>query len=249
MWRRYRPFETGEFIVVGVDTAAGGGDFCAAQFLSKTRLDVPLVYHEQQLASDMTPQLHVELETIFSVTGEPPVIAYERNNGGVFEIERLAQLNKNGNYIIYQARSNMATTGGMLESPKLGWDTNTATRPAMLAELKDGVDKNKITIYDHPTLNEMFSFVVVRTSSAWKAQAEVGAHDDLVMSLAIAWQLYQTELPQAKQVRNIVYQKQPGEPNYTPYVGNADGTISGVGLDIEKIVRQGAQSPDDWKYR
>ena len=31
----------------------------------------------------------------------------------------------------------------------------------------------------------------VKTSASWKAQAEHGAHDDLVMALAIAWQLYQ----------------------------------------------------------
>jgi hypothetical protein len=41
----------------------------------------------------------------------------------------------------------------------------------------------------------MFSFIVNQTSSSWKAQAESGAHDDLIMALAIAWQLYQSESP------------------------------------------------------
>ena len=43
MLNRYRKIEPGEQIVVGVDTAAGGTDWCAAQFLSKTKLDVPIV--------------------------------------------------------------------------------------------------------------------------------------------------------------------------------------------------------------
>lgn len=73
------------------------------------------------------------------------------------------------------------------------WDTNTATRPKMLADLKEAIDKRLIKIYDKRTINEMFSFIVVQTSTAWKAQAEKGANDDLVMALAIAWQLQQSE--------------------------------------------------------
>jgi len=49
-----------------------------------------------------------------------------------------------------------------------------------------------LTIYDKITIEELYSFVVVRTTATVKAQAEQGMHDDLVMSLAIAWQLYQT---------------------------------------------------------
>jgi hypothetical protein len=61
----------------------------------------------------------------------------------------------------------------------------------MLQELKDSVDTRLLSIYDKPTITELFSFIVSQTSSSWKAQAEQGAHDDLVMALSIAWQLYQ----------------------------------------------------------
>lgn len=192
-FRRYRQYNLGEFYVVFADTAAGGGDYCAAQFLCKNKLDVPTVYHSQTIASEMTPQLHHELESIYDSTKVQPVVAYERNNGGVFELERLAGLNRNGKYRLYQMKSGQGTTATTLSSPKLGWDTNSATRPAMLSMLKDCIDKTLLKIYDKPTVNEMFSFIEVKTSSSWKAQAESGAHDDLIMSLAGAWQLYQTE--------------------------------------------------------
>ena len=191
MLNRYRKLEQGEFIVVGVDTAAGGGDYCAAQFLSKTKLDVPIVYHSKSLATEMTPILFSELERIYDITHIPPVIAYERNNGGVFEMERLAALNRLNKYRVF-----VMPTYGSIDNPqarKLGWDTNTATRPKMLADLKEAIDKRLIKIYDKRTINEMFSFIVVQTSTAWKAQAEKGANDDLVMALAIAWQLQQSE--------------------------------------------------------
>lgn len=194
-WRKYRDFEPGEFVVCFADTAAGGGDFCAAQFLSKTKIDVPLVYHKKTIASEMTPLLHAKLEEIADITGVSPVVAYERNNGGVFELERLATLNRNHNYKIYQQKTGMATTNPTRDAPKLGWDTNSATRPGMLGMLKEVIDKRALTLYDRPTINEMFSFVEVQTSRAWRAQAEQGAHDDLIMALAGAWQMYQTEEP------------------------------------------------------
>lgn len=191
MLSHYRKLDPNEFIVVGVDTAAGGTDYCAAQFLSKTKLDVPAVYHSKALATEMTPILFGELERIYEKTGVPPVIAYERNNGGVFEMERLASLNKLNKYRVFT----MPTYGTVNnpEAKKLGWDTNTATRPKMLADLKEAIDKKLVKLYDKRTVSEMFSFIVIQTSTAWKAQAEQGAHDDLVMALAIAWQLQQSE--------------------------------------------------------
>lgn len=194
-FRRYRDYKQGEFIVVGVDTSWGGTDYCAAQFLSKTHLDVPVVFHSKVLATEMTPLIHAELERIYDETKVKPVVAFERNNGGVAEIERLATLNRSGKYIIYSEKSNIGTTETTENSVKLGWTTSSASRPTMLSMLKEMVDGQLVRIYDKPTITEMFSFIISQTSSSWKAQAESGAHDDLIMALAIAWQLYQTEKP------------------------------------------------------
>lgn len=194
-FRRYRKYERGEFYVVFADTAWGGTDYCAAHFLSKTNLDVPVVYHSKVLASEMTPSIHIELEKIYDETGVQPVVAFERNNGGVAEIERLATLNRSGKYRIYTEKSYVGTTESTEDTIKLGWTTSSASRPTMLSMLKEAIDNKLIRIYDKPTITEMFSFIVSQTSSSWKAQAEQGAHDDLVMALAGAWQLYQTENP------------------------------------------------------
>jgi hypothetical protein len=45
-------------------------------------------------------------------------------------------------------------------------------------------------VYDAMSYGEMLSFVVKNG----KPQAERNAHDDLIMSLAIAWQMYQMNL-------------------------------------------------------
>lgn len=201
-FRRYRNYQKGEFILVGVDTSWGGTDYCAAQFLSKTSLDIPTVYHSRVLATEMTPLIHLELEEIYDQTGVKPVVAFERNNGGVSEIERLATLNRDGKYRIYTEKTNIGTTDSTENTVKLGWTTSSSSRPTMLSMLKEAVDNRLIRIYDKPTINEMFSFIVSQTSSSWKAQAEQGAHDDLIMALAIAWQMYQTENPPVVRTRS-----------------------------------------------
>lgn len=198
-WRQYREIGVGEFFLIFADTSAGMGDYCACQFLSKTKLDVPLVYHSKSIATEMTNLIHPVIEKIYNVTQIKPVVAYERNNGGLFEMERLASLNRNGKYTIFQ----MPQFGNVTNSLpiKLGWDTNTATRPKMLSDLKEAIDKQLITLYDKPTILELYSFVLVQTSGAYKAKAESGAFDDLVMSLAGAWQLFQMcdYMPNVKQ--------------------------------------------------
>lgn len=195
MLRRYRKYEKGEFIVVGVDTSWGGTDYSTAQFLSKTHLDVPVVYQSKALASEMTPIIHNELERIYDETKVKPVASYERNNGGVAELERLATLNRNGKYRIYVEKTGVGSTEATSETVKLGWTTTSASRPTMLSMLKECIDNRLIRVYDKPTISEMFAFIISQTSSSWKAQAESGSHDDLIMALAIAWQLYQSESP------------------------------------------------------
>jgi len=202
--RQYRDLEPGEFLVVGADTAAGGPDFCAAQFLSTGKLDVPLVYHSNVLATEMTPDMVKILNRIYDITGVRPVVAYERNNGGVFEMERLSRLNKEQKYQVYHMIKYGSNRRRKITS-KLGWDTNSATRPKMLTDLKEAIDARLFHIYDKKTIEELFSFITVQTSTQWRAQAETNAHDDLLMSLAISWQLYHTESkPERKQQRRIL---------------------------------------------
>lgn len=188
MFRQYRNIERGEQLVVGGDTSAGGNDRCTLQFLSKNKLDVPLVYQSPAMATIMTNELLPVLEKIYDVTGARTMVAYERNNGGLFEMERLASLNRDNHFEVFRMPQY-----GKIENDdpvKYGWETNTATRPKMIGDLKTAVDKRLILLYDRNTIEELFSFIIVPSSASWKAQAERGAHDDLVMALAIAWQLH-----------------------------------------------------------
>lgn len=194
MFYQYRKLVENEFIVVGGDCSQGGEDYNVCQFVSKTHLDVPIMYRSRGVAATMTASIAPALEAVYNQTKVKPIIALERNNGGASEMERLQALNRNQKYTTY-----IMKRIGLVDSTdtnKLGYDTNTATRPILLGDLKDCIDNNQLHVYSEETINEMYSFIVKNG----KPQAEEGAHDDTIMALAIAWQLYQTETPQVSHV-------------------------------------------------
>lgn len=189
MFRLYRQPERGEFFVVAVDCAQGGIDANFGQFLSKTKIDVPIVFEKKCVAAEMTPIIHEALEWLYNLTGVEPVVAFERQMGGVSALSTLQTLNRNGHYRIYQRRK-LGTVQGEVLTDTIGWDTTASTRPQMLGDLKQAIDGRLIKLYDKTTIDELGKFIVNKKG---RPEAASNCHDDAVMSLAIAWQLYQTE--------------------------------------------------------
>lgn len=188
-FRLYRELERGEFIVVFVDTAQGGIDKNYAQFMSKTRLDVPLVFSMRGVAAEATPYIHQALEWIYDKTGIRPVVAYERQAGGASEMHTLMMMNRKNKYELYHSYDENGR-----RSDKLGWDTTNITRPNMVGEWKVAFEAKQIKVYDLETIEQHSTFV---TNNKGKPEADTNSHDDGVMSIAGAFQLFQTEAPPA----------------------------------------------------
>lgn len=192
MFRQYRPIEEGEFFLIGGDCSQGGEDYNACYFMSRNKLDFPLVYHSRGVAATMTSTVHPVIESIFDVTGIPPIVAFETNNGGASEMERLSVLNRSNKYKLYMAKSVGSVDSG--DTKRYGYVTNSATRPILLGQWKEAIDNHLVKMYDKPTIKEHLSFIV---NERGKPEAETSAHDDLVIAPAICWQMYQTESPPA----------------------------------------------------
>lgn len=193
MFKQFRPIQQSEFLVIAYDMAMGGTDRCAVQFLSKTNQDVPLVYHAQETATITTNRILPVISKVRQVTNVKPVLMPEANAGGVYEIDRMLNSPNSTDFTMYRTKAGVGTMDTP-EQKKYGWYTTSATRPKMLEELKNAIDNKLITLYDEATVNEMFAFIVNKKTSGWKAEAENGKNDDLIMALAIAWQGYQTEI-------------------------------------------------------
>ena len=189
MLRLYRRPTPGEFFVVGGDCSQGGIDSNWAQFLSKDQVDVPLVMEMNGVASSMTPVLHQTLEWLFDITGVQPVVALERNMGGDSEMERLRKMNRQNKYRLYLYKR-VGKSDGEQQTEVLGFNTDTISRPRMLGDLKETIDTIGLTLYDQETVDQLSTFIVNKNN---KPEAAPNTHDDAVMSLAVAYQLYQTE--------------------------------------------------------
>jgi len=186
MFRQYRPLERGEYILAGGDCSQGGEDSNCTQFLSKTKHDVPLVYHKQGVAAIQTADIHPVLERIFDITGVKPVVGLERNNGGASEMERLRVLNRYQKYDLFIMPDIGKTEAG--ETNALGWNTSSLTRPILVGDEKNILDVNGIGIYDKETIQQLFWFIV---NQQGKPEAMKGKHDDCVIALGVAIQMLQ----------------------------------------------------------
>ena len=192
MFRLYRKLEKGEFLVYGGDTAQGGIDANYGQFISKTKGDIPLVFKKQGVAASATPILRNAFNWVYEQTGVKPSVALERQNGGASEMHRLEDTN-DGFYTIYYGYDE---DGDRKDKP--GWDTNEKTRSQMLGDWLKAFNNDLILIYDQDTIEQHQSFIV---SKRGKPQADANAHDDAVMSCAIAYQLMLTENPVVQKIR------------------------------------------------
>jgi hypothetical protein len=207
MLKTYRQIRKDEIFCIGCDLSVGCGDWTVAQFFSVTSMDVPLVWATQESGTALTNWLWDFAGKLSDITGTKPLIAYERNNGGAFEMDRLASLNRESRYEIYTAPVIGEGEGNNdSRSDKLGWDTNSVTRPEMLSNMKTMLEDNIVRIYDKQTIEELFSFIVNRHSNSLKAEAEKNAHDDRVMALAIALKI--SQLYPLDKLRSGEYNKQ-----------------------------------------
>lgn len=184
-FRLYRKIEKGEFFVVFGDTAQGGSDKNFSQFMSKTKMDIPLVFSMRGVAAEATPYVHQALEWIYDQTGVRPVFAFERQNGGASEMHTLMKMNVNGKYKLFELKGADGLPNG-----NLGWDTNMVTRPKMIGDWKIAFETKLIKVYDQETIEHHQTFITNKNN---RPEAAPNTHDDGVMSCAGAFQLYKTE--------------------------------------------------------
>ena len=204
-FRIYRKIVQGECFLVGGDCSQGGADSNVCSFLSKTKLDIPIVYKKRGVAADMTVAIHPVLEYLFDITGVPPIVAFERNNGGGSEMERLRIMNRNNKYRIYLMKKFGKSTGEE-ETLDMGYSTNTATRPVLVGDWKQAIDGKLVTIYDQDVVDQHMAFIV---NNLGKPEAAKNRHDDGVISPAICWQLYQTAETSSDYRGTLVDESQP----------------------------------------
>lgn len=165
--------EKGVPYVLGADTAGDGSDFFAAHVLDNRTGEQVAVVHQQYGERQFTEQLYC-LGKYYN----DALIGIEVNFS-TFPNELIQMLGYRNLYV-RQAVDDYTRR----VQQKYGFRTDTRTRPLIIDTLKDVMGQNPELVTDYGTLAEMMTFVYDEDR---KPQAEAGKHDDLVMSLSIAY--------------------------------------------------------------
>ena len=156
--------------VIGADTSQGiGRDFCVAiAYCVETKAAI--------LRGHFSPfhfaKKLAELCEIFSTRDKMPLLAVERNNHGHAVIQELAHHLHYSN--LYEA-----------DDGRLGWNTNSVTRPIMLNEFITAIEEQTVKLNSPVTFMELMTLV----NNHGKIEAALGKHDDCVVAGAIGLQL------------------------------------------------------------
>ena len=168
----YKPPEEGVPYVIGADTAGEGSDSNVAQVIDN-RTGEQVAVLRQQFDEDLFAKQLFALGIYYNTA----LIGVE-TNWSTYPVLTLERLNYPKQYVRetidnYTHRAKKA----------FGFETNGKTRPVIIAELVRACREDISIVCDRDTLEEMLTFI---RNEKFRPEAEEGAHDDCVMSLAIA---------------------------------------------------------------
>jgi hypothetical protein len=167
---------SGNNYVIGADVAEVN-DFCYATVIDRNTM-------EQVAEINYKADTHEFAGLLYRLGAyyNDALLAPERNNQGISVVKKLDELRYPN---MYRRRSLDTVTGR--EHDELGWRTDSATRPIMLADLNSDVTQMRFIIRSSLLIKQMRTFV---RNSRGRAEAQSGCHDDAVIGNAIALQLY-----------------------------------------------------------
>jgi len=203
----YNDYIPGHAYGIGADVAEGvGQDSSTAVVIDFTASKVVAVYESNRIEADAFGHILKGLGTRYGTA----IIGCERNNPGHATIAILKQVYGN----IYKMMLPNGKRG------RHGWDTNLASKPKMLLDLKTAVDEVLIHIPDSATLEELRTYDKNDIANV-RFDDEASAHWDRVIALAIAWQM-RTEVDVSATLYAHKNQQMPQEPeqedpDFDPY--------------------------------
>ncbi len=168
----YAEPEAGVPYVIGGDTAGEGSDRFVGQVLdNRTGVQVATLRH--QFDEDLFARQMYCLGMHYNIA----LIGIE-TNFSTYPVMELERLNYPKQYVRETVDNYTHAT-----RKAFGFRTDSKTRPVIISELIKAARDDINIVCDETTLQEMLTFV---RSESWKPEAEEGAHDDCIMSLAIA---------------------------------------------------------------
>lgn len=177
IWEKPKPYKE---YVIGADVAEGlkGGDFSVA-----TVVDISTMAVVARWRGHCDPDKFGEILGALGTYYNYALIGVEVNNHGLTTVQKL----RDTFYTNLYKRDRGYDEEWETPTVNLGWKTDMRTKRLMVDDLIKLVRERVIKDRDIVFINEAFSYV---RDERGRMNAEEGSHDDVVMSTAIAYQLF-----------------------------------------------------------
>lgn len=169
--------ENDMFYCIGADVAEGliDGDYSCA-VVGDQNFDIVAMWHGH-IDPDLFGLELIKLGKYYNYA----YIGVENNNHGLTTLSKLKN-EEYWNLFFTKTYDKIADT----VTQKLGWSTNSRTKPFMIDKLAEFVREFHLGIYSDLIISEMFTYIIEDNG---KTNAQAGCHDDTVMATAIMLQL------------------------------------------------------------
>lgn len=169
--------EAGKQYVAGADCAEGiqTGDNSVCGILDRETGE-----QVARLKGKWRPEVFAQKSADLCRKYNTALLGVERNNHGHSVLNTLR--NTIGYPRLYRQKEVLKVRGGRRTQNKVGWHTNSSTRPMLLDSLNEALEEKRILVNDRDFLNECKTFV----DNGGRYEAANGEHDDLIMAWGIA---------------------------------------------------------------
>ena len=187
--------------VIGADVALGVGQDYSAAVVMNNKHEVVAMYRNNRIDPSAWGELLFYLGRYYNNA----FLAVESNSMGIATLQKLDQMG----YVNLYRQTKVANVSNE-EGERLGFRTTSATKPAIVGNLKNLIDHEGIMIPSETMIQELKDYISTDTG---KTEAAPGCYDDTVISLAICAEVLRTHWDRL-QTNNVSWKERIG--NWKP---------------------------------
>ena len=166
--------------VVGADVSLGVGQDYSSAVILNNKFEVVAVYRNNRIDPAQWGELLFYLGRYYNNA----FMAVESNSMGIATLQKLDHMG----YINLYKQTKVANVSNE-EGERLGFRTTSATKPAIIGNLKNLIDNDGVMIPSPTVIQELKDYIATDTG---KTEAAPGCHDDTVIALAICAEVMRT---------------------------------------------------------
>ena len=166
--------------VIAADVALGVGQDSSVAVVMDSHSRVVAMYRDNRI----DPSLYGELLFYLGRYYNNSLLCVESNSMGIATLQKLESMN----YVNLYKQTKIANVSND-EGLRLGFRTTSASKPAIIGNLKNLIENESVNIPSNIIIQELKDYISTETG---KTEAAPGCYDDCVMALAMACEVLRT---------------------------------------------------------